>query len=153
MINPSHSMKILGIKLIHSFSFPVNSNNSCWSHKHLCEWSSQYSDLSLFIFLSSIIDDRPSPQHIIFHTLNSKVTFQNLSPPNSKLMSKSWMREFYSITRIPCPSSLLTQLFLLKYFWTYNDLHFIHVIDFLLSINNLLSSLPILSRLVYDPSF
>lgn len=121
---PTHSMKIL----VPSLSFPTNSSNSSWSHKHRCEWSGQYSGLIVLTSLSSVVMDILSPQHILFQTHKGHRIYHHQILNNGKILKACIL--FYHHTSL---SFLLTQVFLLKYFWTYNDFHFIHVMNFLLS--------------------
>lgn len=142
---PTPSMKIWIIKLILSLSFPVNSSNSTWSHRHLCEWSSLFSGPSLFSFVASVIMDSPSPQHIIFQTLQGHRMYHHQILNNVKILKACVL-----FCRHNSLSFLSTEVFLLKYFWTYEGLYFGHVLNFLLFVN-LLSSPPILSWLLSDP--
>lgn len=69
----------------------------------------------------------PLPQHTTFPRSHVRIYHHHsIQCQNSESM--------HSILSPQFPlSSTLTQVFLLKYFWTYNVLYFIHVINFLLS--------------------
>lgn len=99
-------MKILVIKPTHSFPFLMNSSNSPWSLKLLCECSCQYSGLSLFTS-SSIINDLLFPQHIMH--FSDSMPRSDFRIYHHKILTnvKILKAHIQLCTTVPYPSSLL----------------------------------------------